>query len=126
MNKENRLIVLSGAVVIIITVLALVIAPFLNLQLPNYFAALPVFFIVMLTALLFLVRKYNKKETPIDVAGILSVRVILFFVSFAAFGIGVLLNKTNVIFFTVLYALYYIVFSVTETKTLLKLTKKNN
>lgn len=124
MNKENRLILTGGILVIIITVLAYVFAYFMKQQLPNYFIAVPAFFILMLIALSLLVKKYNKKETAIDVAGILSVRMIIFFVCFAAFGAGVLLNRLNLITFTVLFALYYIVFSIIETKTLLKLTKK--
>lgn len=112
-------------ILIIITALTHLIAFLHFITLPNLFTIFPIFFLTMIGVLSLIARKYEKGKKTLDVGAILGYRMLFLLISLIIFGIGIWFNKTNILTYTLLFVLFYTVFAVVETKTLINLTKKD-
>ena len=96
----------------------------MNYTVPRLFILLPTLSISMMSSLAILTKQYVKKDKPMEVGEILGVRM-LFLLPFVGLLIaGILMNRNNIALFVILFVIYYLVFAVIETRTLIKLTKK--
>ena len=124
MNKAYRLLFINALFIIVIAVVSYMVFGWLQWQFSALFVVLPIFFLLMTGAMALLVKHYAKKIEPIGVGAILGVRMALLLPCIAMFVAGVYINRTQIAGFTVMFALYYVVFALAETKILMKLTKK--
>ena len=124
MNKLYISLLISAGIILVITILVYILLPQMNYTVPRLFVLLPAFSLSMMSSLAMLVKQYTKKERPMEVGEILGIRM-LFLVPFIGLLIaGILMNRTNIALFVILFVIYYVVFAVIETRTLIKLTKK--
>lgn len=126
MNKAYRLLLIHAVFIILIAVLSYLVFGWMQWQFTALFIVLPVFFLMMTGVMYFLVKYYSKKQDPIGVGAILGVRMALLLPCIAMFVAGIYINRSQIVGFTVMFALYYVVFAFAETKILMKLTKKGN
>lgn len=124
MNKIYRPLLYNVGIIILISILAYIILLLIKYDIPPFLIFLPILTISMTGSLAIIVKQYLKKDKVLEVAEILIVRMLFLFPFIVLLIAGVLINKKDIVLFTILFAIYYVVFAVTETRTLIKLTKK--
>ena len=124
MNKLYRSLLISVGVIILITIFAYIILRLVKYEIPVFLIFLPIMTISMTGSLAMIVNQYQKKDKALEVTEILIVRMLFLIPYVILLIVGILMNKKDIVLFVVLFAVYYVVFAVTETKTLIKLTKK--
>lgn len=124
MNKLYVSLLISAGIILAITILVYIILPQMNYTVPRLFILLPALSLSMMSSLAILTKQYVKKDKPMEVGEILGIRM-LFLLPFVGLLIaGILMNRNNIALFVILFVIYYLVFAVIETRTLIKLTKK--
>lgn len=124
MNKIYRSLLISVGVIVTITVLAYIILQLMKYEIPFFLAFLPVMTITMVGSLALIVKQYLKKDKVLEITEILVVRILFLIPFIILLVVGILMNKNDIVLFAILFAVYYVIFAVTETKTMMKLTNK--
>ena len=124
MNKIYRSLLISVGVIVTITVLAYIILQLMKYEIPVFLAFLPVMTITMVGSLALIVKQYLKKDKVLEITEILVVRILFLIPFIILLVVGILMNKNDIVLFAILFAVYYVIFAVTETRTMMKLTNK--
>lgn len=124
MNKIYRSLLISVGVIVTITVLAYIILQLMKYEIPFFLAFLPVMTITMVGSLALIVKQYLKKDKVLEITEILVVRILFLIPFIILLVVGILMNKNDIVLFAILFAVYYVIFAVTETRTMMKLTNK--
>ncbi|MGC3978862.1 MAG: hypothetical protein QM751_11945 [Paludibacteraceae bacterium] len=124
MNKIYQSLLISTGLIVVLTVAACFVLKSLKYEISVSLAFLPVVTLSMMGSLALISNQYLKKDKILGVIEILVARILFLIPFIVLFIVGILMNKNNIVPFTILFVLYYLVFAVTETRTLMKLTKK--
>lgn len=125
MKKFNSSIVGLIVTLLVLTLIAFLYFQFVNSgQMPVYFWAIPVFFLVISGVLGLIENTYAVKNKELSIASILGIRV--FFVALIGVFVFImmLLDREHIWALTILSVFYALKFLYFETRILLKLNKQ--
>lgn len=91
--------------------------------LPDLFFLIPLFFAFASGLLAWLIDKNEKNAKFLTMPVILAFRAIVVVTGLIFLVIGLFLDRSHLISFAVLFAVYYIAFSIVETKRLININK---
>jgi len=93
---------------------------------PDFFLVIPVYFVLVAALLAYLVNKAEKNRNFLSLTVMLGFRFLIVFVALLILFVGMFFDRQHVLSYAGIFVLYYILFSVFETRTLVKLNKKND
>lgn len=125
MGKGLKLfLVLSANIVGLTSVVYLLMFALNKSLIPDLFVLIPAYFMLASAMLAGLVAKVEEKKNFLTIPILLGFRMLVAFVGLIFLIIGIVPDRVHILPFTLIFVFYYLIFSIVETRILVKINKK--
>jgi hypothetical protein len=96
---------------------------FMPAWLPQNFWLIPTYYIIASVLMSWFAHKASQNKAYLSLQVLLGVRLIIVVLGLMFLFVGLFFDREHAISLTIIYVLYYVIFSVVETNVMLKLSK---
>ncbi|MDR2683869.1 MAG: hypothetical protein LBB53_00620 [Prevotellaceae bacterium] len=111
-----------SVVIVLLTIVDGAVFYFTKIEMPLLFCVVPLYF--LLSSIFLAIFAKKNIECKNIMAKILTFRFVVVFCGILVLLAGLIFDRNNILCFTILFVIYYIVFSILETKAMVRLVNQ--